>query len=702
MTDNEFMARLAEAGRSRLAGDVRMAGEIYAEMDAFLRLGGYQNRLRRKRVTKVFGGVRAESVLRYLFDRVSWCMDACETKRACTYIHYYKSIEHDFSLRGPLDFEMSLNEIETRRRLGDDKRALELCEELLRGQLPHARRARVLIAKGGIETGDNVSYFRINSLSEALGEAEASGDQQLIAHCYHELGTMCGIHYVALGLSFMWKALIIYEKSGDKVNVAYVKLSMAMSYFLLHQKSGELRFIEEAERLVNDDIVREDLPHPAARYGFDRVKGVINRDLALIEGSVEFFESIHAENEVLRAAESYIKIAIELGRRDLAKQMVKRYEASAQRLKDIESLDFIRSVDFETCVPGWVDPYVSQDEYNLLDVLERISYDEEWFHLDKSELRYAFPTHYQEGLFETVQMSDGRVRLYPCGLTPNRYYRGQSDRLEGKKCQPSLYRGLSDEEIFHERLCLAELDNLLDSYPLTQIFARGGFRYKTPDGEIRPLYLAVDSDALGQHYGIKTDLLDITVDKWVAAFFASTTYRDGKYEPVKDDGIGVMYIYEHFALDEASDRVSAVGLQPFSRPGRQAGLVYRMEPGEDFNDKAHKMFFRHDPAISELVFNYCNRSKRLFPDEILEDKVKLIKSRKIHSAVALYKTLNWFYPDTPGEVIDGYLANLEITIQTLPPVEFTPREYQDFSSYWHTNRSEIFENVTIRQGYVES
>lgn len=114
MTDNEFMARLAEAGRSRLAGEVRVAGEIYAEMDAFLRLGGYQNRLRRQRVTKVFGGVRAESVLRYLFDRVSWCMDVCVTKKACTYIHYYKSIEHDFSLRGPLDFEMSLNEIEVR------------------------------------------------------------------------------------------------------------------------------------------------------------------------------------------------------------------------------------------------------------------------------------------------------------------------------------------------------------------------------------------------------------------------------------------------------------------------------------------------------------------------------------------------------------------------------------------------------------
>lgn len=32
MTDNEFMALLAEAGRSRLAGEMRAAGEIYAEM----------------------------------------------------------------------------------------------------------------------------------------------------------------------------------------------------------------------------------------------------------------------------------------------------------------------------------------------------------------------------------------------------------------------------------------------------------------------------------------------------------------------------------------------------------------------------------------------------------------------------------------------------------------------------------------------
>lgn len=136
------------------------------------------------------------------------------------------------------------------------------------------------------------------------------------------------------------------------------------------------------------------------------------------------------------------------------------------------------------------------------------------------------------------------------------------------------------------------------------------------------------------------------------------------------------------------------------RPGRQAGLVYRMELGEDFNDKAHKMFFRHDPAISELIFNYCNRSKRLFPDEILEDKVKLIKSRKIHCKYALAVTLGRFYSETPYDIIEGFLSRLGITIQSAQPVLFTPQEIVAFTSDLHNNRHKIFENVIVRQGTV--
>ena len=146
----------------------------------------------------------------------------------------------------------------------------------------------------------------------------------------------------------------------------------------------------------------------------------------------------------------------------------------------------------------------------------------------------------------------------------------------------------------------------------------------------------VDSTAIGQHYGIKTDVLDLTADKWVAAFFAATKYENGTYLPHKDDGVGVIYVYTEMpVLNFASKRLSVVGLQPFSRPGCQAGLVYRMQKEENFNNQAHRIFFKHDAAISEFIYNYCNRSKKLFPDEILEEKVKEIKKLKVYSRKAL-------------------------------------------------------------------
>ena len=700
MTKNDFLEKAEEAGRCRQEGDIESAGKIYAELDRFLKLGSYQKRLKRMKARKVFSGLGPDTVLRYLFDRTTWCMNACETRLACRYIHYYKSIKHDFSLYGPLDFEMSLNEIEVRRRLGDEKRAMEICDEQLRRALPHEQKARILIAKGGIQTSEQAGFEGINSLSEALGEAEASGNQRLIAKCYLESGAMLGSRYVALGLSLTWKALIIFEKLGLKEYIAQTKTRMATAYFIMSRKHGDERFIKEASRLVNEDINRNDFSHPGARYSFDRLKGAINNDLNLIESAMDFFESIHAESDVRLTAEYYIKTAISMNRRDLTAGMAQRYEASARRTNDMAAVDYIRSIDFQTCIPGWFDIPEKKELPDLLDVMDNIAYDEECFHLEPSEIRFLFPTHYQEGKFETVQMSDEMVRLYPCGLTPHRYYRGQSDRLEGKKCQPSLYRGLSPEEMFHERLCLAELENLLDSYPLTQIFARGGVSYKTPDGEEMPIRLAVDSEALGQHYGIKTDLLDITADKWVAAFFASTRYKDGKYMPVTEDGIGVMYVYNHIAFDEASDRLSAVGLQPFSRPGRQAGLVCKMRPDEDFNYMAHRVFFRHDPSISEFVFNYCNRSKRLFPEEILEDKVIQIKKSKTYSRYALNLAVERYYPDADKETIKGYLDKLCIDIQSAPPVSFTQEELTAFNNRWRKNKDSIFEDIIVRHTFI--
>lgn len=618
-------------------------------------------------------------------------MDAIET------IKKYRQIAVNFNGYSEIDYGVDKNEIECYRRLGDNERALKLCDELLNKHLTSQQKVEVLITKGSIETSNSHWTFGINTLSFALAEAEANDSPKLITKCYLELSAMIGIHYPALSLSFLWKARVHYEKENDKEDASFCKLRMAMDYFLLWQRchQNERRFIDEARRLVNEDLKRDDFRHSGAKNSYDRLKGLLNNDLDLINTTIDFFEKIKAYVDFYLSVEFYIKTALAIGDREAAKRGVQRYKIVAESLNDQLRLNYIKSIDLDQVKACWEPVQEPKRWPNMLDVLDMIAFDEEWFHLEKNEVRLLYPTHYQEGQFEPVEMPDGETHLFPCALYPYRYFRGQSDTLEGKKCKPSLYRGLSEAEIFHERLCLKELEILIKDYPLTHVFEEQ-LRYTTPEGS-KPLRLNVDVKALGQHYGIKTDLLDLTADKWVAAFFASTEYKNGEYLPYKREGMGVIYVYNEIPpITEDLSCLSAVGLQPFSRPGCQAGLVYRMLPNEDFNSKAKRIFFQHDPAIADFIFNYCNRSKKLFPKEILEDKVNDIKSAKTCSKLALTNVIKEYYQEFEEEKITKWLGELEITVQEHSPVFFTAEELKDCNERWKMENKHFFDSIHVR------
>ena len=701
MTVEAFRQYNQQAGELLHNRNLTEAGKLFQSLYASLHMNTYRQRLSKRRFDKVFYGLNPGDVLSLFFNKSVCHLNACETEEALNSIKCYQMIERDFSIRGAADHNMFMNEIEAYRRLGENEKALLCCDKLLKTEQESRQRVEVLITKGSIESSDSHWVFGINTLSLALAEAEADGTKKLIAKCYLELATMIGTHYPALGLSFLWKARVYYERANETENVAFCKSRMAMAYFLLWHKSHqkEERFIVEARRLVNDELKRDDFRHEGAKYSFDRLKGLLINDLRLIEASMDFYERIKAYGDFYRSAEFYIKTALTIGEREAAKRGVTRYEQTAVSLHDEKRLNYIRNIDFDNAVACWVPEQESKELPNLLDVLDVIAFDEERFHLEKDVFRVFFPTHYQEGMFETVTMADGRTCLYPCTLYPYKYFRGQSDKLEGKKCKPSLYRGLSDSEMFHERLCLKELEILLQSYPLTRVF-EWGMGYSTPGG-VNPIFLNVDVKALGQHYGIKTDLLDLTADKWVAAFFSSTEYRNGEYLVWKKGGEGVIYIYrDRPAMIEALNRLSAVGLQPFSRPGCQAGLVYKMLPGEDFNDKAQRVLFKHDPEIAEFVYNYCNRSKKLFPDEILEEKVKAIKAAKTCSQLALTNVVNEYYQDKTEVDVMGWLNELDIVITQDSPVKFTDEELEDCEKRWNKEKEHFFDNVRVRVTYT--
>lgn len=138
-----------------------------------------------------------------------------------------------------------------------------------------------------------------------------------------------------------------------------------------------------------------------------------------------------------------------------------------------------------------------------------------------------------------------------------------------------------------------------------------------------------------------------------------------------------------------------------SREQCNTTMVYKMKPDEDFNDKAQRIFFQHDPAVSELIYNYCNRSKKLFPEEILEQKVKEIKASKCYSRLAFANTVNEYYQGESAEVIEGYMRELGISTQSAAPVMFTEEELTAFLERWNKEKDHFYDKVIVRLTYSE-
>ena len=98
--------------------------------------------------------------------------------------------------------------------------------------------------------------------------------------------------------------------------------------------------MNEALRLINEDVKREDFRHPAGQYSYDRDKGLLNNNLQLIEKSIDFFEGIKAYGEVYRSAEFYIKTALAVGDREAAKYGAQRYEEAAREMNDQNRVNY--------------------------------------------------------------------------------------------------------------------------------------------------------------------------------------------------------------------------------------------------------------------------------------------------------------------------------------------------------------------------
>ena len=570
--------------------------------------------------------------------------------------------------------------------------ALSLIEEAILLNPTDDEKFKLLMLKGKVEHEINGIPFEVNSFSEALGVAEALDNQDFIAEAYRELYTMFYSRYPGLAVYFARKAEVIYVKQKNVYELITTRLYLSLVLQSIYDRNKIQCFKNEADDIITS-IEERNIVLPAGIAFYNRVKGFVLKDEKAIEAALAYYLNSQNESEIIRTLQMMLDVFIYTRNRVKVKKympLFRIYFAPIlyEELSDIEyrlsrNLPIKPFQEFDNRKPN--------ESTTLFDVLNQIALNEEEM-FEKRELQQSFFSDYNnEGKFASVKMPNGKISLIPCGLSINNYYRGE--REFHKDCKPSLYRhGMTEAKQFVERVKYAELCLLMEEYPLVKLY-RKGISVKYFDGTIKRHEFTIDAMALAQHYGICTELLDFTVDKFVAAFFACTKYNnDGTYSVNDEDGDGCFYYFvdKNMAI-ESPKNLRSVGLQPFSRPGEQAGYVLSMSENDNLNDcNINAIHFKHNRKVSEFIFNYANRSKKLFPQSILDGKAKTIKESDVFSKKAYEMAKTEFYIDVSDDILMEYLRGEGKQLCEHPIVSFSPHEIDNFYKEWSNGEEQRF------------
>lgn len=179
-------------------------------------------------------------------------------------------------------------------------------------------RQRLLYTLGSIETSITGPEHKINTLCEALGEAEQEGNEDRIAMCYREMSRMFSyLGQGATGLSLLQKAEQYYIINHKEHELMGTRMYMAMNYLAIYSipkykslftEGDRERFNQQAKEYIGMvDVDKLLLESDKAFYY--RTYGLIYVDIASIEKALAFYQSVNAYQDI-KDCEGHIRTII--------------------------------------------------------------------------------------------------------------------------------------------------------------------------------------------------------------------------------------------------------------------------------------------------------------------------------------------------------------------------------------------------------
>ena len=231
----------------------------------------------------------------------------------------------------------------------------------------------------------------------------------------------------------------------------------------------------------------------------------------------------------------------------------------------------------------------------------------------------------------------------------------------------------------------AELECILSQHPVVRDFLLREIHCSKLS---MPFMLIVPFEGLAQHYGILTPYLDLTNDKWSAAFFAVTKYRQGKWEvviPTEHQQYGSFYRLANVDFyNKSLPQPTPIGMQYFNRPGRQSAFTLDMTQIKDLNlyPGIERIYFRHDAEANQLVYDLSQQGRKFLPSDSLVSVVDSIKELKQYSQKAVEKTRRDNYPEKTADEMEDLLKSFGLESVSSPVVGFDSQQMQQEWEEW--------------------